>query len=145
MLLIYIMLSNIVVLALSVVLTSSPFMALMYSILLYLNVQTILWSLGYDFMALIYALVYVGALAVLFLFVVMMVRIQVSTLSTKTIQSVLSWLAIILIFSYGDVSFSFPCGAESLLNFGTQLYSSCSDLTLLNSLALTIALFGSLV
>nr|YP_005296053.1 NADH dehydrogenase subunit 6 [Polytomella piriformis]ACY35570.1 NADH dehydrogenase subunit 6 [Polytomella piriformis] len=145
MLLIYIMLSNIVVLALSVVLTSSPFMALMYSILLYLNVQTILWSLGYDFMALIYALVYVGALAVLFLFVVMMVRIQVSTLSTKTVQAVLSWLAIMLFFSYDNANYSFPCAAESLLNFGTCLYSSCSDLTLLNSLALTIALFGSLV
>nr|YP_001687109.1 NADH dehydrogenase subunit 6 [Polytomella capuana]ABV56561.1 NADH dehydrogenase subunit 6 [Polytomella capuana] len=138
------LISALTALSLGIVLTTSPFMALMYSIVLYLDVQLILTMLGFEFMALVYALVYVGALAVLFLFVVMLIRVQAAAfLSLST--NVSMWVAGIIGFSADTTPRSWMIAGESLLNFGALLYTSYADLTILNSVALTVALFGSLV
>nr|YP_008963664.1 NADH dehydrogenase subunit 6 [Polytomella magna]AGK83093.1 NADH dehydrogenase subunit 6 [Polytomella magna] len=131
-------------LALGIVITTSPFMSLMYSILLYINVQLFLTLLGFEFMALIYALVYVGALAVLFLFVVMLIRVQAAAFLNLS-TNITFWLLIIFDFSYAYSNLQFVFTSECLVCFGASLYTSFADLTIINSIALTAALFGSLV
>jgi len=55
-------------------------MALMFAVMLFINTSIILLMLGFEFLALINMLVYVGALAVLFLFVIMLLEIPSSEL-----------------------------------------------------------------
>jgi hypothetical protein len=55
-------------------------MALMYSVMLFLNASFVLLLLGFEFLALVNLLVYVGALAVLFLFVIMLLEIPATEL-----------------------------------------------------------------
>ena len=62
-------------LAIAVSWTRSPFMALMFAVMLFINTSIVLLMLGFEFLALVNVLVYVGALAVLFLFVIMLLEI----------------------------------------------------------------------
>lgn len=153
-------------LAISISWTRSPFMALMFAVLLFINTSIILLMLGFEFLALINMLVYVGALAVLFLFVVMLLEIPSSELRayyrgwsplalfgclgmTKGLFS--EWFSINLdllkedsIKSVYSIAGYIPT-SEVLTFVGHAFYIVYSDVLILNSLILTIALFGALV
>ena len=60
-----------------VVRANNPVYSVLYLILVFVNVSGILILQGLDFFAMIFLVVYVGAIAVLFLFVVMMLNIKV--------------------------------------------------------------------
>jgi NADH:ubiquinone oxidoreductase subunit 6 (subunit J) len=157
-------------LAISVSWTRSPFMALMFAVMLFINASICLLMLGFEFLALVNILVYVGALAVLFLFVIMLLEIP----STELRAYNRGWSALALfgflgitktLFSssdfsplsgedesidlYGHGAFGSIAGLvptlESLTYVGHAFYVTYADLLILNSLILTIALFGALV
>ena len=67
-------------LALLVTWTKNVFMSLMYSVMLFINATVVLLMLGFEFLALVNMLVYVGALAVLFLFVIMLLEVPTTEL-----------------------------------------------------------------
>jgi NADH:ubiquinone oxidoreductase subunit 6 (subunit J) len=60
--------------------TKNVFMSLMYSVMLFVNATVVLLMLGFEFLALINVLIYVGALAVLFLFVIMLLEVPTTEL-----------------------------------------------------------------
>ena len=130
--------------------TKSPFMSLMYSVMLFINSSFVLMMLGFEFLALVNLLVYVGALAVLFLFVIMLLEIPATELAYSRGWSTLGVLVFILngVFqitpSMGPrgIITGLP-GAESITNLGHALYLYFADLLILNSLVLTVALFGA--
>lgn len=153
-------------LAISISWTRSPFMALMFAVMLFINTSIILLMLGFEFLALINMLVYVGALAVLFLFVIMLLEIPSSELRAYY----RGWSPLALfglvgitkgffseIFSLNSgllseeslkMSYSiagFIPTAESLTFVGHAFYIIYADVLIINSLILTIALFGALV
>ena len=149
-------------LAIGVSWTRSPFMALMYSVMLFINASFVLMMLGFEFMALVNLLVYVGALAVLFLFVIMLLEIPATELRAygrgwSTLGMVV--FAIMAFGPYISDFFAFTLGsqnggynrtivtgvanAESISTLGHALYLHFADLLILNSLVLTIALFGA--
>ena len=141
-------------------------MSLMYSILLFINSCVVLLSLGFEFLALVNLLVYVGALAVLFLFVIMLLEIPTTELRAYyrgySVLAMLGFLACRLFFLGGptlsigvydlfkfntsnNTILSFIPTLESISNVGFAFYIRYSDVLILNSLVLTIALFGALV
>jgi NADH:ubiquinone oxidoreductase subunit 6 (subunit J) len=143
-------------LSISVSGTRNPFMALMYTVLLFINVSFVLLMLGFEFLALVNLLVYVGALAVLFLFVIMLLEIPATELRAYqrgwgslcfvTVCFVRVHLAFmspstILI----KTQFMFVSQLESMHSLGQALFLHYADLLILNSLVLTVALFGALV
>lgn len=153
-------------LAISVSWTRSPFMALMFAVMLFINTSVVLLMLGFEFLALVNMLVYVGALAVLFLFVIMLLEIPSAEL--RAYQRGWSTLALFGFlgitkgffsdfgaFSTGLVTTksSIPAASvagfiptlESLTYVGHAFYVRYADLLILNSLVLTVALFGALV
>lgn len=143
-------------LAIGVSWTRSPFMALMYSVMLFINASFVLMIIGFEFMALVNLLVYVGALAVLFLFVIMLLEIPATELraygrgwstmgvAVFFIMAVVPY--VISSFSPGSFNRIITVGitnSESISTLGHALYLHFADLLILNSLVLTIALFGA--
>ena len=153
-------------LAISVSWTRSPFMALMFAVMLFINTSVVLLMLGFEFLALVNMLVYVGALAVLFLFVIMLLEIPSAELrayqrgwSTLALFGFLGitkgyfsdlgsfWSGLVTTKSYTPpISIAgFIPTLESLTFVGHAFYVRYADLLILNSLVLTVALFGALV
>lgn len=143
-------------LAIGVSWTRSPFMALMYSVLLFINASFVLMMLGFEFMALVNLLVYVGALAVLFLFVIMLLEIPATELRAYGRGWSTIGMMVFLTMAFGPYisGWSFNGGynriivtgvsnAESISQLGHALYLYYADLLILNSLVLTVALFGA--
>ncbi len=76
-LLFYLFSSLALISGLMVIQARNPVHSVLFLILVFFNAAGLLLLLGLDFFALILLIVYVGAIAVLFLFVVMMLNIKV--------------------------------------------------------------------
>jgi NADH:ubiquinone oxidoreductase subunit 6 (subunit J) len=130
--------------------TGNVFMSLMYAVMLFVNATLVLLTLGFEFLALVNMLVYVGALAVLFLFVIMLLEIPSAELRAYYRgYSILGLFALIGVlvsqFSSTNQVYYFTSTMESISNIGVAFYMRYADILILNSLVLTIALFGALV
>ena len=137
--------------------TGNVFMSLMYAVMLFVNATLVLLTLGFEFLALVNMLVYVGALAVLFLFVIMLLEVPSAELrSYYRGYSVLGAIALVSVLAVRFSSFrfldeggfqvyKFTSTLESISNIGVAFYMRHADVLILNSLVLTIALFGALV
>jgi len=79
-LLFYVLAAVLVIAAFRVITATSPVTAVLHLILVFANASMIWMLLGAEFLALLLVLVYVGAVMVLFLFVVMMLDIRLDTL-----------------------------------------------------------------
>jgi NADH-ubiquinone oxidoreductase chain 6 len=66
--------------ALITIISKNPIVAVLFLIGLFVNIAGILILVGYSFMGLSYMLVYVGAVSILFLFILMLINIRVSEL-----------------------------------------------------------------
>ena len=85
----------------------NPVHSVLFLILVFFNSAGLLLLLGLDFFALIFLVVYVGAIAVLFLFVVMMLNIKLAEINEKRLRylpigGVLGFLFLLLIFLIVD-------------------------------------------
>jgi NADH:ubiquinone oxidoreductase subunit 6 (subunit J) len=141
-------------------------MSLMFAVMLFINASVVLLMLGFEFLALVNMLVYVGALAVLFLFVIMLLEIPSAEL--RAYQRGWSVIALFGFLGLTKGLFSelgaFISGSpfaetkvpvmsiagfiptlESLTYVGHAFYVRYADVLILNSLVLTVALFGALV
>lgn len=67
---------NIIFCASLVILSRNPVYSIFFLVLTFLNTTALLTLLGAEFIALLLLIVYVGAIAVLFLFVVMMLNVK---------------------------------------------------------------------
>ena len=140
-----------------VVLTRNVFMSLIYAVLLFVNATVVLLTLGFEFLALVNMLVYVGALAVLFLFVIMLLEIPSAELRAYyrgySVLALMSFVACRFFYGISPMSSTFVSGPlctftptmESISAIGYAFYIRYADVLILNSLVLTIALFGALV
>lgn len=73
--------------AISVIINKNPILSVLFLIALFLIISIYLILLGLNFLGLSYLLVYVGAVSILFLFILMLINIRVSELSTDTRNS----------------------------------------------------------
>jgi NADH-ubiquinone oxidoreductase chain 6 len=64
----------------------NPVHSVLFLILVFFNAAGLLILLGLDFFAMIFLVVYVGAIAVLFLFVVMMLNIKIAEINEKRLR-----------------------------------------------------------
>jgi NADH-ubiquinone oxidoreductase chain 6 len=64
----------------------NPVHSVLFLILVFFNAAGMLVLLGLDFFAMIFLVVYVGAIAVLFLFVVMMLNIKIAEINEKRLR-----------------------------------------------------------
>nr|ADU04591.1 NADH dehydrogenase subunit 6 [Mesostigma viride] len=72
--------------AIIVIRTKNPVYSVLFLILVFANVTALLILEGLDFLAMVFIVVYVGAIAVLFLFVVMMLNINLAEMSENMVR-----------------------------------------------------------
>ena len=82
-----------------VIISKNPIVSVLFLIGLFLSISSYLIILGLNFIGLSYLLVYVGAVSILFLFILMLINIRVSELISDTSNNIpLAILAILAFF-----------------------------------------------
>src|SRR3977135_491159 len=72
-----------------VIISKNPIVSVLFLIGLFLSISGYLIILGLNFIGLSYLLVYIGAVSILFLFILMLIDIRLSELQTNTNNSIL--------------------------------------------------------
>lgn len=85
--------------AISVIISKNPIVSVLFLIGLFLNIAGYLMMLGINFIGLSYLLVYVGAVSILFLFILMLINVRISELVTDNNNSVPLAVIIGIIFN----------------------------------------------
>jgi len=157
-----------------VIVSKNPIVSVLFLIGLFLIISCNLILLGYTFIGLAYLLVYIGAVSILFLFILMLINVRISELSTNNINSIP--LAILLgcffdffvnnILPYiildNDTSYLFSLKKKlayvtsvlwdghlaeisHITSIGNVLYSNYSIWLIITSIILLLAMVGSIV
>jgi NADH-ubiquinone oxidoreductase chain 6 len=74
----------IIILAIFVITSKNPVVSVLFLIGLFLSIAIYLIIIGLSFIGLSYLLVYIGAVSILFLFILMLIDIRISELQTET-------------------------------------------------------------
>lgn len=83
-----------------VIISKNPIVSVLFLIALFLSIACYLLLLGINFIGLSYLLVYVGAVSILFLFILMLINVRVSELISDTSNSIPLALVIAISFNY---------------------------------------------
>ena len=83
-----------------VIISKNPIVSVLFLIGLFLGLSCYLLMLGLNFIGLSYILVYVGAVSILFLFILMLINVRVSELLSYTSNSIPLAIMIGIIFNY---------------------------------------------
>jgi NADH-ubiquinone oxidoreductase chain 6 len=88
-----------IICGISVIVSKNPIVSVLFLIGLFLNVAGYLMVLGINFIGLSYLLVYVGAVSILFLFILMLINVRISELVTDNNNSIPLAIVIGIIFN----------------------------------------------
>ena len=73
-----------IVFGISIIINKNPIISVLFLIGLFVNISGLLIIVGFGFIGLSYILVYVGAVSILFLFILMLINIRISDLTNET-------------------------------------------------------------
>jgi NADH-quinone oxidoreductase subunit J len=144
-----------------VILSENPVHAVLFLILTFCSASSISILFNAEFLGLLFIIIYVGAIAVLFLFVVMMLNVKVYATRNFYYLPALSTICVILFFQvfsttskvfqdqstvHLDSSFSFLFDSlENIDLLGQSLYNYFLICFLLAGLILLVAMVGAIV
>ena len=106
-----------------VIISKNPIVSVLFLIGLFLSIACYLLILGINFIGLSSLLVYVGAVSILFLFILMLINVRVSELLSDTSNSIPLALVIAISFNY-PLYLILPVNSSEKLN---ELYINYSD------------------
>jgi NADH-ubiquinone oxidoreductase chain 6 len=107
-----------------VIISKNPIVSVLFLIGLFLSIASYLMVLGLNFIGLSYLLVYVGAVSILFLFILMLINVRLSELLSNTSNSIP--LAILI-----GISFNYPVYQtlpNSITSFNDNTFDSNTTL-----------------
>ena len=116
-----------VILGIFIIVTKNPVISVLFLILLFSSIAGYLILLGVKFIGISYLLVYVGAVSILFLFILMLINIRVSELISDTNNNIPLALVTILTFV---VLFTtvMPEVSDNYGMMGKQVYKFLQDI-----------------
>ncbi len=103
-----------------VIISKNPIVSVLFLISLFLSIASYLMILGLNFIGLSYLLVYVGAVSILFLFLLMLINVRISELLSNTSNSIPLAIFIIISFNY-PVHQILPYSVTSFNNYTFDL------------------------
>ena len=83
-----------------VIVSKNPIVSVLFLIGLFLSISSYLIILGLNFIGLSYLLVYVGAVSILFIFILMLINVRISELLSNTSNSIPLAIIIAIFFNY---------------------------------------------
>ncbi len=83
-----------------VIISNNPIVSVLFLIGLFFSIASYLMMLGLNFIGLSYLLVYVGAVSILFLFILMLINVRISELLSNTSNSIALAIFITISFYY---------------------------------------------
>lgn len=113
-----------------VVLAQHPIFSLIFLILSFLFSSFLLFLLECEFLGVLFILIYVGAIAILFLFSIMMLESKLNNLIKNSIKYIpigLFFVGVLLTFLYREISINFE-GSFSFEDFNLNIYQNWYDL-----------------
>jgi NADH-ubiquinone oxidoreductase chain 6 len=115
-----------------VITSRNPIISVLFLIAVFVNVACYLLLLGINFIGVSYIVIYVGAIAILFLFVVMMLNIKLAHLSSPRSNQLLplavsiGFLFIIIVSKYNNLGYNYTY--TNYINFGVfHLFDSINQ------------------
>jgi NADH-ubiquinone oxidoreductase chain 6 len=100
-----------------VIISKNPIISVLFLIGLFAAISSYLIILGLTFIGLSYLVVYIGAISILFLFILMLINIRISELQGNTNNSILLSILIGILFSYPFLELSYyNIGGKSYKN-----------------------------
>jgi len=113
----------------------NPVVSVLFLIGLFVNVAGLLILVGYNFLGLAYILVYVGAVSILFLFILMLINIRVSELFNDTNNDLpLAGLTIIIFYYIIAQVLPLNFTENSIVSYLSNSYSDIYNVQLDNEL-----------
>jgi NADH-ubiquinone oxidoreductase chain 6 len=110
-----------------VIISKNPVVSVLFLIGLFLSISSYLIILGLSFVGLSYLLVYVGAVSILFLFILMLINIRVSELLSYTSNSIP--LAILIGISYNYPVYQIlPYSIANFNSYTVSLNNTLNDI-----------------
>ncbi|BAL04879.1 NADH dehydrogenase subunit 6 (mitochondrion) [Aspergillus luchuensis] len=82
------------------IISRNPIVSVLFLIGLFVNIAGLLILVGYDYIGLSYILVYVGAVSILFLFILMLINIRISELVSETNNDIPLAVITVLLFYF---------------------------------------------
>jgi len=151
--------------ACAVISAKNPVHSILFLILVFLNTAMLLISLGIDFLGIFIIIVYVGAIAILFLFVIMMLNIKLTELNEEIYNYLpigfffgLLFLVLFSFFILDTTSLShlansnavdwinlFKIKGNNLVQLGVILYTTYLPQLMLAAIILLLAMLGVIV
>src|SRR5258706_2200804 len=110
-----------------VIISKNPIVSVLFLIGLFLSIAGYLMLLGLNFIGLSYLLVYVGAVSILFLFILMLINVRISELLSNTSNSIPLGIFITIAFSY-PVYQILPYSIAALNNYNINLQNTIKDI-----------------
>lgn len=108
-----------------VISSKNPIVSVLFLIGLFLSVASYLMMAGMNFIGLSYLLVYVGAVSILFLFILMLINVRISELTTDNNNSIPSAIFITILISlvlYELLPHNYK--VDTVINITTQKYGN---------------------
>ena len=89
-----------ILLGILVIISKNPIVSVLFLIGLFLSISAYLILTGLNFIGLSYLLVYIGAVSILFLFILMLINIRISELQSNTNNSIPLSIIMVISFNY---------------------------------------------
>ncbi len=110
-----------------VIISKNPIVSVIFLIGLFLSIASYLMILGLNFIGLSYLLVYVGAVSILFLFILMLINVRISELLSNTSNSIPLAIFITIAFNY-PVYQILPYSIASFNSYTVDLNNTLNDI-----------------
>jgi NADH-ubiquinone oxidoreductase chain 6 len=113
----------------SVIVNKNPIISVLFLIGLFASVSSYLIILGLSFIGLSYLIVYIGAVSILFLFILMLINIRISELQSKTNNSIPLTIIIGISISYSLFQL-LPYDIAILSNFNSNINNNLYNINI---------------
>jgi NADH-ubiquinone oxidoreductase chain 6 len=110
-----------------VIISKNPVVSVLFLIGLFLSISSYLIILGLNFIGLSYLLVYVGAVSILFLFILMLINVRISELLSNTSNSIPLAIIITISFNY-SVYQILPYSIAAFNSYTVNLNNTLNDI-----------------
>ena len=110
-----------------VIISKNPIVSVLFLIGLFLSIASYLMILGLNFIGLSYLLVYVGAVSILFLFILMLINVRISELLSNTSNSIPLAIFITIAFNY-PLYQVLPYSIASFNSYTVDLNNTLNDI-----------------